>query len=157
MTSTWTAPKYFEDLEIGQHFVTAARTITECDIVHFFMLSGAFEELFTNREFVEKESVFKKRIGQGPLTLLISLGLGAQQGWMHGMVMAFLGMDQLRVPRPVYENDTVHVDIEIIDKRESRSRTDGAIVTSRNTVLNQHGQPVMTYSHTILIRRRPTE
>ena len=66
MKIAWEQPKFFEDIAIGNKFVTAGRTITECDIVHFYMLSGAFEELFTNREFVEKESIFKRRIAQGP-------------------------------------------------------------------------------------------
>lgn len=155
MPATWVQPKYFEELSVGDKFTTAARTVTECDIVHFYMLSGAFEELFTNREFVEKESIFKRRIAQGPLTFLISLGLGVQLGYLHGTIMAFLGIDQMRLPRPVFENDTIHMEVEVIDKRESKTYSDRGIVTTRNTVLNQRNEPVLYYNHSVMIRRRP--
>lgn len=154
MKIAWEQPKYFEDVEVGSKFTTAGRTITECDIVHFYMLSGAFEELFTNREFVEKESIFKRRIAQGPLTYIVSLGLSIQLGWLHGTGLAFLGLDELRVTRPVYENDTVHVEIEVIEKRESRSQRDRGIVTARNTVLNQKNEPVLSYKQSTMVARR---
>jgi acyl dehydratase len=157
LSVTWVQPKFFEDLQVGDKFVTAGRTVTECDIVHFYMLSGAFEELFTNREFVEKESIFKRRIAQGPLTFLISLGLGVQLGWIHGTVMAFLGIDQLRVPQPVFENDTIHAEIEVIDKRESKTHSDRGVVTTKYTVLNQQNAPVLYYNHAVMIRRRQAE
>lgn len=154
MTATWVQPKFFEDLQVGDRFVTAGRTVTECDIVHFYMLSGAFEELFTNREFVEKESIFKRRIAQGPLTFIISLGLGIQLGWLRGTGMAFLGLDQMRTPQPVFENDTIHMEIEVIEKRESRTHADRGIVTTKNTVLNQRNEPVLYYDQSVMVRRR---
>lgn len=157
MAITWVQPRFFEDLQVGDKFTTAGRTVTECDIVHFFMLSGAFEELFTNREFVEKESVFKRRIAQGPLTFIISLGLGIQLGLTRGTGMAFLGLDQLRVSQPVFENDTIHMEIEVMEKRESKSHADRGIVTTKHTVLNQRNEPVLYYNQSVMVRRRLVE
>ena len=157
MKIAWEQPKFFEDLDVGNKFVTAGRTVTESDIVHFYMLSGAFEELFTNREFVEKESIFKRRIAQGPLTYIISLGLAIQLGWLRGTGMAFLGLDQLRASHPVFENDTIHVEIEIIEKRESKSHTDRGIITAKYIVLNQHNEPVLYYNQSVMVLRRAAE
>lgn len=86
--------------------------------------------------------------------MLISLGQGAQLGWLHGTVLAFLALDELRIPQPVFVNDTIHTEIEVVNKREGKTHPDRGIVTTKNTVKNQHGAPVMTYLHTVMLRHR---
>lgn len=145
--------QYFEDLKVGVKFSSGGRTVTETDIVNFVALSGIYEQLFINKEYIEKETIFKKRIAPGPLTFSVAQGLAVQLGWLHGTVMAFLGIDEMRIPKPVFCNDTIYLDIEITEKKESR-QPDRGIVTSRQVVRNQHGETVMHYNHTVMLRRR---
>jgi len=156
LSKTFTTPKYFEELKVGDVFMTPGRTVMECDVRECSALAGLFEEIFSNHEYAMKESVFKARIAQGPLTLIISFGLGLQAGWMHGTVQALLGIDQMRVPRPTYVNDTIHMEIEVAETKETRSKPAG-VVTTRNTVFNQRKEPVLTYFTRLLIAKRPVE
>lgn len=148
--------KFFEDVKVGDKLVTPGRTITETDIVLFAGMAGTLEPLFTDMEYVKKNSLFGRRFAQGTLVLSISMGLSVQLGWTHGTAMGFLGIDQLRATKPVFCNDTIHVDVEFTDKKETR-HADRGVVTTRRSVKNQDDEVVMTYMHTMLIRRRGAE
>ena len=66
----------------------------------------------------------------------------------------FLGVNDVNFEAPVYPNDTVTCSSEVLDKRESKSRTDSGIVTWRTTAVNQKGDVVVTYQRTNLITKR---
>jgi acyl dehydratase len=148
-----TRGRYFEDFEVGQVIETMGRTVTEADLVNFIGVSGMFEELFINREFAENESIYKRRLVPGALTYAIQEGLSVQLGLIHRTGLAFLGLE-LRIPAPTLVGDTIHVEIETIDKRETRQR-DRGIVTYRHTVKNQRGETVMVADIKRMIQRRP--
>jgi len=145
--------RYYEDFEIGQKLVTYGRTVFDADVCSFIGLANLYEELFMNKDYAETKSIFKRRIAPGMLTLTIAEGLVVQQGWLHGTGMAFLGMDELRIPAPVAVGDTIRVEVEPIEKRETR-QPDRGIVKWRHTVKNQHDETVMTYTVTRMIKRR---
>ena len=149
-------PRFFEDVKLGDKLVTPGRTITETDIVIFAGMAGTLEPLFTDMEYVKKSSLFGRRFAQGTLVLSMSMGLAVQLGMTHGTVMGFLGIDQLRATKPVFCGDTIHVDVEVTEKKETR-HADRGVVTTRRIVKNQDDEVVMTYMHTMLIRRRGTE
>jgi len=65
-----------------------------------------------------------------------------------------LGWDEIRLPNPLYEGDTVYAQSEVLDKRESNSRPHQGIVTIRTTGMNQDGQPVITFKRTVLVYKR---
>lgn len=142
--------KRFEEMEIGYKITTAGRTITETDIVNFIGLSGMFEELFTNIDYVMKESVYKQRIAPGALTFVVAEGLTIQTGLLAGTGMAFLGLN-LKITGPTRCNDTIYVDVEVTDRRPTKDTSRG-IVTFTHTVRNQEGQTIMTYDVTRMIK-----
>lgn len=148
--------KYFEDMKVGDRFTTQARTVTETDLVNFIGLTGLFQPLFIDREFVTKQSIYGKAIVPGPLTFIMSLGLEALLGPSHGTWMAFLGLDQVRAIRPVFINDTIHVEVEVVKKRET-SKPDRGIVTVKYTTKNQNGEPVLTCLFTRMMRRHQAQ
>ena len=77
--------------------------------------------------------------------------------WRDGEPTAGLGspgLDQLRWVKPVYPGDELSVEVELIDKRRSKSRPDMGLTKSRQTVFNQHGEVVMTMIGDGLIRVR---
>ena len=141
----------FEDHQIGATYTTLARTVSETDIVNFVNLCGFIEPLFLDMEYVARESVFGRRAAPGVLTFALSEGLILQLGLIHGTGMAFLG-SEIRVVAPVLQGDTIHVEVEVADKRETR-KPDRGIVTYRHRVLNQRGELVMEARVQRMIRR----
>ena len=143
---------YFDDYEVGARYTTLARTISETDIVSFVNLGGFTEPLFMDMEYVKKQSLFGRRAAPGALTLTFSEGLVMQTGLIHGVGMAWLG-GEVKVTAPVLEGDTIHVEIEIADKRETK-KPDRGIVTYQHKVLNQRDEVVMELTLQRMIRRR---
>ena len=141
----------FEAHAVGATYRTLARTVSETDIVNFVNLGGFTEPLFMDMEFVARASVFKRRAAPGALTFALSEGLIMQTGLIHGTGMAWLG-GEIKVVAPVLEGDTIRVEVEIVDKRET-SKADRGIVTYRHRVLNQRGEPVMEAKIQRMIRR----
>jgi acyl dehydratase len=69
-------------------------------------------------------------------------------------VFANLGWDEIRLPKPVFEGDTLYSQSEVIEKRESRSRPNVGIVTVRTTGFNQDGTTVITFRRTVMVYKR---
>ncbi len=141
----------FEAHRVGAVYRTLARTVSETDIVNFVNLCGFTEPLFMDMEFVARESVFKRRAAPGALTFALSEGLIMQTGLIHGTGMAWLG-GEIRVVAPVLEGDTLTVEVEVADKRETK-KPDRGIVGYRHRVLNQRGELVLEARVQRMIRR----
>jgi acyl dehydratase len=141
----------FEGFHPGDRFVTGRRTITESDIMQFVQLVGLFEPLFIDVEYIRKESLFGERIAPGSLTFAMAEGLTVQTGIIHGTGLAFVGIDRMKLFGPVKVNDTIQVDIEVLDAKPVPARG-GGIVRYRQQVRNQRGEMVMEYDVARLIR-----
>ena len=141
----------FEEHAVGATFSTLGRTVSETDIVTFVNLFGFTEPLFLDMDYVTKESVFGRRTAPGALTFALSEGLVMQIGLVHGTGIAYLG-SEVRVVAPVLEGDTLHVEIEVADKRETK-KADRGIVTYRHRVVNQRGEVVLEARIQRMIRR----
>ena len=135
---------HWEDLPVGRQFKTVGRTITESDLVSFINTTGMLEVLFTNTEFLEHESAIKGRVVPGALVFTLSEGL-LTQSTMQGVGFAFLNME-LDVKGPTFVGDTIHVECEVIECRESRNRPGLGLVRTRNQVFKQDGTLVQVYT-----------
>jgi acyl dehydratase len=142
----------FEEHNVGDVYRTLGRTVSETDIVNFVNQCGFTEPLFLDMEYVKRESIFKRRAAPGALTFALSEGMVMQTGLIHGTGMAWLGGD-LRVVAPVLEGDTIRVEVEVADKRETR-KTDRGIVTYKHRVLNQRDEVVLEATIQRMIRRK---
>jgi acyl dehydratase len=80
---------YWEEFEEGKEYITRARTVTEADVVAFAGLSGDFNPLHTDAEFM-RASQFGERIAHGMLVSSISTGLSSQMGWFEGTTLALM-------------------------------------------------------------------
>jgi itaconyl-CoA hydratase len=69
-------------------------------------------------------------------------------------VFANLGWDEVRLPNPVFEGDTIYSTSEVLEKRESRSRANVGIVTVKTTGYNQDGRTVITFKRTVMIYKK---
>jgi acyl dehydratase len=143
---------YFDDYKVGVTYQTLGRTISETDIVNFVNLGGFTEPLFMDMEYVKKESLFGTRMAPGVMTFAMSEGLVMQTGLIHGVGMAWLG-GEVKVTAPVLAGDTIRVEVDIVDKRETK-KPDRGIVTYKHRVLNQRGEIVMELTLQRMIKRK---
>ena len=141
----------FDKHTVGDVYRTLARTVSQTDIVNFVNQCGFTEPLFLDMEYVKRESVFGRRAAPGALTFSLSEGLVMQTGLIHGTGMAWLG-GEIRVVAPVLEDDTIRVEVEVVDKRETKKH-DRGIVTYRHRVLNQRDEIVLEATIQRMIRR----
>ena len=146
---------YFEELLTDKTYTTHRRTITEVDHVNFTTSFGFFEPLFMDRAYVETETHYGKAIVPGALTFSVAEGLAILTGILHGTGMAFLGVE-MKILNPVFIGDTITVEIEIVDKRETQ-KPDRGIVTFFHRVKNQDDTVVMEYTVKRMLRRKPLD
>jgi acyl dehydratase len=73
----------------------------------------------------------------------------------EGTIVANLGYDKVRHPKPVFHGDTIYVESEVLDKRESRSNPDRGIVTIKHTARNQDGVIVCELERTVMFHKKP--
>ena len=144
-------PLCFEDLEPGDVFRSPGRTVTEADIVIFAGLSGDYNVLHTDAEFM-RTSIFGERIAHGLLGLSISSGLGTRAVPRPFATLAFLGL-RWRFKVPIKIGDTIRVRIRVAAKRET-SKPDRGIVTMQRTVVNQRDEVVQEGDTEIMVERR---
>ena len=143
--------QYFEDIQVGDEYLSPGRTITEADIVAFAGLSGDYNVLHTDAEFM-KGSIFGERIAHGLLGLSVSSGLGARAVPRPFATLAFLGL-RWRFKGPIKIGDTIKVQMKVTSKKET-SKPDRGIVTVQRQVLNQRGELVQEGDTELMIERR---
>src|SRR5262245_43510566 len=134
---------YFDEVELGQKFVTRGRTITEADIVQFASLTVDFNPMHTDAQYM-KSHAMGQQVAHGMLTTSYVVGLLYQLGFMEKTVMAFRGVE-MKFSLPVFIGDTLHVEITITDKREMR-RVGGGVITAEVKIINQDGKTVQSGS-----------
>jgi acyl dehydratase len=143
--------KFFDDFEVGAVFQTASRTVTEADVSLFAGLSGDYNPLHTDEEFM-KSSQFGGRIAHGMLLAGVATGLANQLGIFEGTSIAVLEIT-LKWTAPVRFGDTVHLILKVAEKKES-SRGDKGTVIFDCELLNQRNEKVMDSRWTVLLKRQ---
>ena len=144
---------HFEEFRVGDHYRTLGRTVSDFEVLQFVTLAGFTEPLFMDMEYIRRESVFGSRVTPGVLTFALAEGLVLQTGILHGTGLALLSYD-VRVLAPVLAGDTIRVDIEVLETRETR-KPDRGVVTFRHRISNQREEPVMEATIARMIKRRP--
>jgi acyl dehydratase len=143
---------YFEDFSVGDEYTSPGRTVTETDIVLFAGLSGDYNVVHTDAEFM-KSSLFGERIAHG------LLGLSFQQGLL-GRVMpqlegsCFLSL-RWKFKGPIRIGDTITARARITDKSEGPDQAWGVVTIARQ-VLNQRAEVVQEGESEHRVGRRPS-
>ena len=143
---------YWEEWKVGAEYFTSARTITEADIVNFAGISGDYNPLHIDEEFCRKTQ-FGTRIAHGPLIYSIAAGLLFQLHLYDDTLIAFLGFDSLKFTKPVKIGDTIHVRIEVLEKRET-SKPDRGVMKRLLQVLNQNDEVVQEGVQAFLLKNK---
>ena len=141
----------FDQIAVGQRFLSQARTITEADIVLFAGISGDQNPMHTDAEFAAG-TVFRGRIAHGLLVQSVASGLAWQLGIFDGTIAALKEM-VIRFQNPVVPGDTVRMELAAAEKDPRPSSRRGWIRFDA-WVKNQRGEVVIDGSWTTLMHRR---
>jgi acyl dehydratase len=144
-------PLCFEDFGVDQTFETAARTVTEADVMAFTGLSGDANPLHVDAEFAGR-SRFGERIAHGLLGLSMCGGLLSRLQVIDGTAVALVGVEW-RFRAPVRFGDTVRARVRVAEKRETRSDEHG-VVAFAFALRNQRDELVQEGTQTFLVRCR---
>lgn len=147
------AGKYFEELAVGDRFRhTVGRTITEMDNTLFSTLTMNPQPLHINEDFASRTQ-FGQRIVNGIFTLGLVIGLTVHD-LTEGTIVANLAYERVVHPHPVFHGDTIYVETEILEKRDSRSAPDRGIIRLKHLARNQEGTVVCEVERVALFLRR---
>ena len=144
---------FFEQWKVGDSYATAARTVTETDVVMFAGISGDYNPLHTNEEFC-KTTQFGTRVAHGPLVYAIAAGLLFQMHLYDDTLIAFLGFENLRFTKPVKIGDTIHAKVTVLETTESSSKPDRGVMKRKLEVVNQRGEVVQEGVQAFLLKKQ---
>ena len=145
--------KYFDDLNVGDHFKhSLGRTITEADNVLFCALTMNTQPLHLNEDFAAKTQ-FGQRIVNGIYTFGLVIGLTVPD-LTEGTIVANLGYERVIHPNPVFHGDTIYVETDVLEKRESASKPDRGIVRLKHTGRKQDGSIVVEVERSVMFLKR---
>jgi len=144
--------RFFEDFEIGDVYEHGlGRTVTQADNIWFTLLTQNTARVHFDAHYAA-QTEFGRPLVNSAFTIALVTGQSVSD--VSYNVMANLGWDEVRLPNPLFEADTVYSWSEVVAKRESRSRPEVGIVTVRTTGTNQDGVPVITFIRTVMVYRR---
>jgi acyl dehydratase len=146
---------YFEEFRVGQVFRHALRrTLTEADNVFFSALTHNPSALHLDEEYCREHSEFGTRVVNSAFTLGLMVGISVGDTTL-GTTVANLGWDEVRFPRPLFHGDTLRVDTEVLELRESKSRPQNGIVIFAHRAFNQKHELVASCKRSALMLRKP--
>jgi len=145
------AARYFDQIEVGEQYTTPGVTVTNHHVMQFAGLSMDFFELHTNEEFARRTR-FGRRVAHGLLGLAMADGLKNRSDF-RARAIASLGWNW-EFTGPIFLDDTIHVRLEVRDKRASRSKPDRGIVVLALEVVNQRGEVVQRGENRLMVERQ---
>lgn len=146
------ADKYFDDFEIGERVVTPGVTLTESLIIDFALRYDP--QPFHIDAEAAKASNFAGLIASGFQTFALAFRMVLETGVFRACGMGSPGCDELRWLKPVRPGDTLHSELEVIEKTPSRSKPDRGMIRIKYRVKNQRGEDVLSFMSLQLARRR---
>ena len=146
--------RYFDEWQIGdsvEHAIT--RTVTETDNLLMSTLTHNPQPMHLDIE-AAKASEFGQILVNSCFTFSLVVGVSVADTTL-GTLVANLGFDEVRFPKPVFYGDTLKFESECLDLRESKSRPNAGIVTWEHRATNQRGEVVCTMKRTALLQKTP--
>ena len=143
--------RFFEDFEVGDVFRShIGRTITQADNIWITLLTNNTNQIHFNEHYASFTE-FGKPLVNSAITIAIVAGLGVTDTSENGFA---LGWDEIKLPNPLFDGDTLYSESEVVEKRESQSRPQWGIVTFEHRAKNQHGDLVMRARRQAMMRKK---
>lgn len=147
--------RYYEDFSKGEIFThPIRRTVTETDNILFSTMTHNPQPLHIDFEFCKNETEFAQPLVNSLFTLGLMIGISVNDTTL-GTTIANLGMSDVRFPAPLFHGDTVNVTTEVMDKRDSRSRSNAGIVEFEHKAFKQSGEMVAVCRRQAFMLKRP--
>src|SRR5436190_140291 len=144
--------RYLGEFEVGaiyKHW--PAKTVTESDDHLFCLLTMNHHPLHVNDVYA-RASQQGRNVVVGPFVYSLALGMSVSD--VSGKAIANLATEELRHPAPVFHGDTLFVESEVLEKKESRSKPDRGTVKVHTRVFNQDGVLVAEFTRVVLVPRK---
>jgi len=143
--------RVFEDFEVGDVYPhPLGRTVTQNDNIWFTLLTVNTNPIHFDAVYAA-QTEFKRPLVDSTFTLALVTGLSVSDVSLNAIN---LGWDDVRLPHPVYEGDTIYAQSKVLEKRESRSHPNRGIVKLETLGLNQDSQIVISFKRTIMVYKR---
>jgi itaconyl-CoA hydratase len=147
----WTG-RFFEDFRVGDVYRHAlGRTVLDTDNVWFTLLTQNTAPIHVDAHYASGTEWGRRLVDS---TFTLALVTGQSVADVSQNVMANLGWDEVRLPHPVFEGDTIYSESEVLEARPSESRPAVGVVTVATRGYNQDGAVVITFRRTLLVYRR---
>jgi itaconyl-CoA hydratase len=147
----WTG-RVFEDFEVGDIYEhPLGRTVTQADNIWFSCVTMNTNPIHFDAEYAS-HTEFKRPLVNSCFTLSLVTGQSVIDLTMNAV--ANLGWDEVRLPNPLFEGDTVYAKSEVLETRASKSRPNVGLVKVKTTGVNQQGAPVIEFTRTFMIWKR---
>ena len=144
--------RFYEDFEIGAEYRhPLGRTITDADNIWFTLLTLNTNANHFDYRYAE-QSEFAKPLVNSTLTLAIVVGQSVIDTSHNAF--ANLGWEEIRMPNPVFVGDTLYSESKVLNKRPSKSRPHGGIVSVLTRGLNQDGVEVIRCRRSFFVYKR---
>ena len=144
--------RYFEDFEVGDIYRhRLGRTVTATDNIWFTLLTMNSNPIHFDHAVSAKSSFGRAIVGS---TLTLALVTGQSVSDLSLNSMTNLGWDEVRLPNPLFEDETVYSQSEVLEKRESKSKPTVGIVTFKTQGYTQDGKVVIEFKRIVLVYKR---
>jgi itaconyl-CoA hydratase len=144
--------RLYEDFEVGDVYEhPLGRTVLAADNSWFTLLTMNTNPIHFDANYALKTE-FGKPLVNSCLTLAVVTGQSVTD--LSQNAAANLAWDEIRLPNPVFEGDTIYSRSEVLEKRESKSRPNVGIVHVKTTGMNQHGAVVIEFKRTFMVYKR---
>lgn len=150
MVPSWRG-RFFEDFTVGDMYRhPLGRTVTQTDNAWFTLLTQNTAPLHVDQHYAAQTEFGRPLVNS---TFTLALVTGQSVSDVSQNVIANLGWDDVRLPNPLLEGDTVYSQSLVLATRPSGSRPNAGIVTVKTTGFNQDGLPVITFRRTVMLYR----
>ncbi len=144
--------RFFEDFEVGDVYEhPLGRTVTTTDNAWFTLLTQNTAPIHFDHNYAA-QTEFGRPLVDSTFTLALVTGQSVTD--VSQNVFANLGWDEVKLPQPVFEGDTIYSRSEVVEKRASRSRPSVGIVVVRTTGYNQDGETVIEFKRTVMVYKK---
>ncbi len=144
--------RFFEDFVVGDVYEhPLGRTVTTTDNIWFTLLTQNTAPIHFDHHYAA-QTEFGRPLVDSTFTLALVTGQSVTD--ISQNVLANLGWDEVRLPNPVFEGDTIYSQSEVLSLRASQSRPNVGIVTVKTTGYNHEGTIVITFNRTIMVYKR---
>lgn len=143
---------YYEDFVVGEEIEHAlSKTIFESDNNLFSLLTMNHHPVHTNIDYAQKEQHGQILVVG---TLVFSLAVGMTVPDISGKAIANLGYEDIKHLNPVFINDTLYAKTRILDKTESKTKSDRGVVYVETVAHNQNGLDVLSFRRKVLVKKQ---